>query len=182
MQMIKYFLFIAALIVILAGVPRAQAVNDAAAFEGTWILNKDKSDTGWNFAPGTWEWIIKVEQNKVTITQDYPPKSVYQDCELILFSDNSGETNPNCFERSPDNAASKTFWKKGKLIREYQTVSSTGKSILTARFRETFSLSKAGRFVLERRKMAGPRLPTAAQDRIGSTDDEIYTFVFDRKK
>lgn len=165
-----------------------QASNQAPAWaelEGTWILNRDKSDTGFRFNPGTWRWIIKVENNTVTISQDYPERSAYEDCEVVLHADDSGETNPNCFgRRIPGTAESKTLWKKGKLVREYEWFVSA-KSRIKQNIKETFSISKSGNFIFEQRQKGGARVFTAADGSgraSNPTDDVILTFVFDREK
>ena len=181
---IKYSLLLSILLMS-TRVLEAQTVTGLAALDGTWVLNKDKSDAGWNFAPGTWTWVIKVENNKISIAQDYPPRSIYQDCELILYSDNSGETNPNCFEDSPAEAESKTIWKKDKLVREYQTIRMLSGSAYKKRLKETFSISKSGRMVFERNEYADPPLINA-----GAADTRVHesvyvvirVFEFDRQK
>lgn len=126
----------------------AQPAGGNVALEGTWILNKKESVIGWYVSSATW--VIKVQKDKITITQVYGPKSSYQNCELILNTDYTGETNPNCFEEAPKDATSKTLWKKDKLVREYETVDTSNHTIRKRKFRETLSISKSGRLVFER--------------------------------
>ena len=181
LRTIRYPLLLAMIYVISAGAPKAQTVSGVASLDGIWIINKEKSDTGWRFTSGFWVWTIKVADNKITITQDYPPQSTYQDCEIVLYSDDRGETNPNCFEEAPPEAESKTIWKKDKLVREYQTTGIVKGTIYKRKIQESFSISKSGRLVLERREYADPHLFSASQEKISTTYDVIRKFVFDKK-
>jgi hypothetical protein len=153
----KKGLFHICFVVLLASSNFAQAqrpeTNAGARFDGTWVLDENYKKTF-----GDMTWVIKTtgDELKIRMTADNKTDAF----DLVLFTDKRGETNSSRYGNNQSGIQkSKTYWKKGVLVREYHSLPARSGTGIESRGTDRYRLSEDGqRLILTRQATMTPAL------------------------
>jgi hypothetical protein len=147
--------------------------NDKANFNGTWVIDKDKSTNDGKL----WDnyfLIIAFKDNQFKITKVFVSGKKAGTYELTLVTDKSGEKNKYIRLDGSVERTSKTYWQKNTLVSEYKSRNSDKKYTLGGT--EKYYLSKDGKKLFVESVQTSPAVPFGFEDLLKSR------LVFRRKE
>jgi hypothetical protein len=150
-----------------------QKEDNRENFNGTWILDKDKSSNYGKFFDNHYL-IISFNDNQFKITKVFVVDKKAASYELKLLTDKSGEKNTYIGLGGNVERNSKTYWQRNSLISEYKL--KPEKEKLTFGGTERYYLSKDGQKLFVEIMQTSPAMPLVIEDLIKSR------LVFQRKK
>lgn len=168
----KSKIFILLLVISLSVVAFAQE-NTRENFNGTWILDKNRSTNYGKFFDNHYL-IISFKDNQFKITKVFVVDKKAASYELTLLTDKSGEKNNYIGLDGNMERSSKTYWQKNSLISEYKLKPDKGK--ITFGGTERYHLSKDGQKLFVESMQTAPVMPLMLEDLVKSR------LVFQRKQ